>query len=270
MIIDFHTHIFPDAMAEKTIGEMAKKADCKAYVNGTADALLNSMEESGVEYSVILPVATKPTQFKTINTYAVALNESFQNKKGPKLISFGGIHPEARNYKEELREIVALGLAGIKLHPDYQGMMIDDIKYMRLIDYASSLGLIISVHAGMDFGSPKIVHCTVRGARRVIDEVKPEHLILAHYGGIGFWEEVEETLIGQNVYLDTAFIFSKIKQEQFLRILRNHGSEKILFGTDSPWYGQRESLEVLENWGLSEEEKNNILYKNASKLLRLK
>jgi len=268
MIIDFHTHIFPDDMAEKTIKGMVKNTNITPYINGKAKGLLESMTRSGVEYSVVLPVATKAKQFQTINAFAVNINDTYAHAKGPKLISFGGIHPESSNYKAELREIVNLGLKGIKLHPDYQNTMIEDIKYMRLIDYASELGLIISIHAGIDAGYPNTVHCTVKGARKVIDEVKPEKLILAHLGGLGLWDEVEELIVGHKVYLDTGFIFHKIKPEQFKRIVRNHGSKKILFATDCPWGGQKESLDTLENWGLSEEEKSNILYKNASKLLQ--
>lgn len=269
MIIDFHTHIFPDDMAAKTLKVMSNVTNLTPYTNGTEHGLLESMEKSGVDYSIILPVATKAKQFQTINAFATRINDTYANAKGPKLISFGGIHPESSDYKAQLREIVNLGLKGIKLHPDYQGTMIEDIKYMRLIDYASELGLMITIHAGMDAAYPNKVHCTVKGARKVLDEVKPEKLILAHFGGYGLWDEVEELLVGLNVYLDTAFIFDEITSEQFKRIVKNHGSERILFATDTPWGGQKESFHTLENWGLSKEEKENIYYKNASRLLEL-
>ncbi len=269
MIIDFHTHIFPDDMAEKTLRGMSKITNLAPFMNGTEHGLLESMGKSGVEYSVILPVATKAKQFHTINAFAKKINDTYAHIKGPKLISFGGIHPDSSDYKAQLREIVNFGFKGIKLHPDYQNTMIEDIKYMRLIDYASELGLIISIHAGIDAGYPNTVHCTVKGARKVLDEVKPQKLILAHFGGYGLWDEVEELLVGQNVYLDTGFIFHKIQPEQFKRMVTNHGSEHILFATDAPWGGQKESIDTLENWGLSEEEKGNVFYKNASKLLEL-
>lgn len=268
MIIDFHTHIFPNFVAERAISGIAESSNLIPYTNGTQDGLLNSMKESGVDVSVILPVATRPQQFETINTFAANINEKYEHAKGLKLISFGGIHPDSTNYKEELREIVKLGLKGIKLHPYYQNTKIDDIKYMRLIDYASELGLMISVHAGLDVGYPNQANCTVDGAKKVIDEVKPEKFILAHYGGFGFWDEVEEKLAGENVYLDTGFIFHEIKKEQFLSILRKHGSDKILFASDSPWGGQKETLEAIESFRLSEIEKKNLLYENARKLLQ--
>ena len=78
---------------------------------------------------------TKVSQVASINRFASAYTE------GP-VISFGGIHPECENYKEILKEIKNLGLKGIKLHPDYQDMYFDNIRYERIIDAASELGLI--------------------------------------------------------------------------------------------------------------------------------
>lgn len=270
MIIDFHTHIFPDAIEKKAIASMSAKSSLIPYSEATADGLLSSMKESGVDYSVILPVATRASQFSSINEFAVHINETKGQKKGePCLISFGGIHPDSGDYRAELRAIKDMGLIGIKLHPDYQDTMFDDIRYMRIIDYASELGLIISVHAGIDVGYPDHIHCTVDAAKRVIQEVRPEKLVLAHYGGFGMWDEVEEKLVGENVYLDTAFTLHKITEEQFLRILRNHGSDKILFATDSPWGGQKESLQKLNDWNLTQAERENLLYRNASLLLNV-
>ena len=58
-------------------------------------------------------------------------------------------------------------------------------------------------------------------------------------------------------------------EEQFVRIVRNHGADKILFATDSPWGGQKEFVEILSNMPLTEEEKEMIFSKNACKLLNL-
>lgn len=269
MIIDFHTHIFPDHLAEKTINILETKGGSKAFTNGTLDGLVNSMIDAKIDCSVILPVLTKPEQFKTVNEFAVRLNEKYNGINNVKLISFGGIHPDSSDYKYELKEIATMGLKGIKLHPDYQDTMFDDIKYMRIIDYASELGLITSVHAGLDIGYPDHIHCTPKAARKVIDEVAPEKLVLAHFGGYMCWDDVEKYLVGQNVYFDTAYIHNTINQEQFLRILQNHGDGKILFATDSPWSGHKESIEWLRNLKMPHETLEKILYKNALELLRI-
>ena len=55
--------------------------------------------------------------------------------------------------------------------------------------------------------------------------------------------------------------------EQFLRIVKAHGSQKILFGTDSPWSDSGKERKTLLSLPLSDEEKENILHKNAERLL---
>ena len=277
-MIDFHTHIFPEKIASKTLDFLESRCHTHPYTNGMASGLLASTREAGLEFSVVLPVVTKPSQFDSINRFAQKMQDP-----GEGLLSFGGIHPDNEDYKEKLRFIRDAGMKGIKLHPDYQGVMIDDIRYKRIISYATELGLIISVHAGFDPGYPQCVHCPPRLARAVIREVQPDRLILAHMGGWRNWEEVEELLPYAPVYLDTSYSLGSIRplddgyykpeelpmmgEEQFLRIIRTFGYERFLFGTDSPWSGQQESLERFRALPLTNEEKDAILGGNAQRLL---
>ena len=203
MVIDFHTHIYPDVIAARTVAALEEKAGGKAFTDGTRKGILESMENAGVDVSVVLPVATKPQQFETINAFAAQLNDECSGK----LISFGGIHPDCEDYKGKLDYIKSIGLKGIKIHPDYQGVMIDDIRYMNIIDYASEIDLIVITHAGLDIGMPELVHCPPDRMRKVLDTLKPHKMVLAHYGGWKRWEEVYEYIAGQDVYIDTAFTF---------------------------------------------------------------
>lgn len=263
MIIDFHTHIFPDKIAGKTIESLGALAGVKAATDGTLNGLLLSMEKSGVDQSIIMPVCTKPEQFESINNFAKKVNDTYNGK----LLSFGGIHPDCENYKEKLDYIKSQGLIGIKIHPDYQKVMIDDIRFMRIIEYASELGLIILTHAGIDIGLPEPVHCPPDKMRKVLDAIKPEKMVLAHLGGWKQWDMVYEYLAGENVYLDTAFTFDYIEQEMFLKILKKHGLDKILFATDSPWSSAAMGIEYIRNLPVNEEIKIQILGGNALELL---
>jgi predicted TIM-barrel fold metal-dependent hydrolase len=127
--------------------------------------------------------------------------------------------------------------------------------------------LITVVHAGIDIGLPDPVHCTPKMARRVIDEVHPNHLVLAHMGGWKLWDDVEDLLVGQQVFFDTASTDTYISEEQFVRMVKNHGAEKILFGTDSPWSGQKETIAMIQKLSLTADEKEKILGVNAVHLL---
>lgn len=261
-MIDFHTHIFPDKIAEKTLAFLQERCGTVPFTDGTAAGLLSSQNCAEVDVSVILPVVTNPFQFESINRFAA----EFQDEN---LISFGGVHPESADYKGQLKELKSRGFKGIKLHPAYQGTMFNDIRYKRIVSYASELELIITVHAGFDPGYPDCIYVTPEMSAEVITEVKPSKMVLAHMGGFTCWDDVEQYLVGQPVYLDTAVVFGVIEDEQFVRICRNHGTDKILFATDSPWSGQKESVEYLSRLPFTETEKQKIFDGNARKLLTI-
>lgn len=262
-MVDFHTHMFPDQIAPKTLEFLSGVSHVTPYTSATSGGLIESTVVSGLDYAVVLPVVTKPSQFRAINEFASHFTEG-------KLISFGGIHPDSEDYKGQLRQIQSYGLKGVKLHPDYQNTYFNDIKYKRIVEYASELGLVVSVHAGVDIGYPNPVHCTPAMALEVMEEVKPEKLVLAHMGGFGLWDEVEKLLVGKPVYFDTAYVFGHIDDEQFIRIVRAHGADKILFATDSPWALQGEYINYMEHLELTEDEKRQILSENANCLLGIK
>lgn len=259
-MIDFHTHIFPDQIAEKSIPHLAEVCKTEPFTNGKKDGLLRSTEEAGLECSIVLPVVTAPKQFDSIHRFALQFMEG-------KLISFGGIHPEHDDYKEKLRWIKEQGFKGIKLHPDYQGTYFNDIRYKRIISCASELDLIVLTHAGFDPVCPNDIHCTPQMAAEVIDEVKPTKLVLAHMGGNEMADEVEQYLVGRDVYFDTSYVLDKMDVQQFVRMVRNHGADKILFASDSPWAGQKEFVELFHKMPLTETEKKLISTENAKKIL---
>lgn len=265
MIIDFHTHIFPDSIAEKTIGKLGAMIDQKPYTNATLEGIKESMKKSGVDYSVLLPVVTKPAQFQSVNAFAKAVT----GKDG--LISFGGIHPKTEDYQKEINKIVELGLKGIKLHPDFQNTFIDEQCYIELIAYALGKDLIVSIHGGVDAGLPEPVHCPPEKVLKMIRTVQKkapiDKLIIAHTGGHLMWDDVEQYLVGEDIYMDISFSRTEISREQMIRIIEKHGVNKILFGSDSPWDGQAETIEYIRELPFSQEEKAKILGGNAEKLL---
>lgn len=265
MVIDFHTHIFPDKIAARSIAALEDKSGIQAATDGTLDGLLSSMERNCVDLSIILPVVTKPSQFDSVNAFAASVNERYKGR----LISFGGIHPDCEDYKAKLDTIKALGLPGIKIHPDYQRVMIDDVRYMNIIEYASELGLIIMTHAGVDIGLPDPVHCPPDKMRKVLDTIKPQKMVLAHYGGWKQWDQVYEYLAGENVYFDMAFTFDYIDREAFMKIREKHDKDKILFATDSPWSDAARDIAALQSMPIPEAAMEDILWRNAAGLLGL-
>ena len=276
MIIDMHTHIFPDKIADKAIINLERIADkgtgiegsLKARTDGTYNGLISSMKESGVDISLVLPVMTKPSQFDTVNEYAAEIN----GKNG--IYSFGGMHPDCENPEEKLDKIKSFGLLGIKLHPDYQLCSADDARYIRIVRHCLKIGLYVTFHAGYDIGYPEPMYCkpevfaeAYAPILKEYSEAEHPHIILAHLGGITTPKRTLKHLCGLDVYLDLAFVFDKMKTDDIINVIRSHGAERILFATDSPWSDQKESIEALKQLPLTDDEKQAIFHRNAEKIL---
>jgi len=268
MVIDIHTHTFPEKIAAKTIQYLKDKAGIKCYGDGKISGLERSMEVAGVDISVLMPVVTKPAQCQTINRVAAETTEQYAGR-ARRLISFGGIHPDTPDYKDELKRIRDLGLPGIKIHPAYQRVDIDDIRYKRIIDYAGGLGLWTDVHAGIDPGFPGEDHCSVERLARLLTDVPGDRLILAHMGGVTDEDKTEELLCTRDVWFDTAISVTYLPEERFIRLVRARGSERVIYGTDWPWDDQKNSKNRLLSMALTQEEKDNILWRNGAAVLGL-
>lgn len=273
MIIDAHTHTYPETIAKRAIEKLEKNSGTKAHTNGVQSGLMASMKEAGISYSLLLPVATSKKQVDTINEVAAETNAKALETG---LLSFGGIHPETENVSEVLNRIKALGLKGIKIHPDYQGTFFNDIRYKRIVEKATELGLYITVHAGVDIGMPDPVHCTPNHVLEVLKDTESDHLILAHMGGWRLWNEVKEKLMEKPLYFDTSFsgdylqkegVSGMLTKEAFVDLIHAMGSDRVLFGTDSPWSGQKDAVQWFIETDLTETEKKKILSDNFIRII---
>lgn len=282
MVIDFHTHTFPENISERVVEKLGKLSHTKHFTDGSVRMLADSIEQAGIAYSVNLPVMTRCDQVEKVNSALIGQQEELRRQG---IITFGGIHPDYEDYRKELLRLKQNGIQGIKLHPAYQGTDLDDIRYLRIIDYACELELIIVTHAGLDIGLPDHNYASVPQVLHVLSEVKPEKFVLAHMGGWGDWETVEHDLSGAPVWFDTAFSIGRVtprdeqgeepylscnlSDEAFVRMVRKHGADRILFGTDSPWEEQKDYIGRLMDMPLTEQEKNSILEGSARALLAL-
>ena len=282
MIVDMHTHIFPDKISAAVIDKLSRKAKIVAFTNGDLRGLKNSMDAAQIDLSIVLPVATNTSQVEKINSSAAALNEQFADAG---IFSLGCIHPDFTNYREELDRVKNRGLKGIKIHPVYQDTNLDDLKFLRILDRAAELDLIVVAHAGLDIGFPGVVMCSPQMARHVVDTVGDFKFVLAHMGGWKNWDDVLKLLGDTKVFIDTAFSTGTIiprsdchwepdglkllTTAQFMKFVEVFGADRILFGTDSPWSSQRDSLDFIRALPLADADKNKILGGNAKRLLEL-
>ncbi len=268
MIIDFHTHIFPERIASRTIDFLAEKGNVTPNSDGTDSGLCRALTDAGVELGITLPVVTAPKQFDSINSFAAEINKKYGTGSAPRLISFAGIHPACENIREKMRFIKESGFLGVKLHPDYQGTYFDDDGYVEIIKAARDNDLIVVTHAGVDIGFPgEPVRCTPERIRRVIKRVPYKKLVLAHMGANDMFDDVYNLVAGEDVYLDTAYVLRFIGKEMFTKILEKHGEDRILFASDSPWSDIKNDVDILKSYALDERAEEKIFSKNAKGLL---
>ncbi len=271
MLIDIHTHVFPDAIAPKAIANLTQgiinnyqsfHISFTAQAEGTVSSLIKSMEECGCDKSIICPVVTNAKSTQKTNEFA------FQNAS-EKIIPFASLIPTQEDWQEVLEDIASRGFKGIKLHPEFQNLDVDDPKSVAVIKRAEELGLIVMLHAGKDPGYAPPEHCSPIRLARVLEKVNGNKIIAAHMGGWKDWEDVEKILCGSPVYFDTSCIVGFIESEVCKNLIRKHGVDKILFGSDFPWFTAGQTLEFIKSLNLTQEEMDKICYKNAVKLLGL-
>ncbi|MGI6776659.1 MAG: amidohydrolase family protein [Acetivibrionales bacterium] len=260
MIIDFHVHCFPDELALRAVSSLAERSGINPRLDGTVEDIRKSMEISGVGKSVVLPIATKPTQTEKINEWAF-------NIQGGGVIAFGSVHPYYTGWEKELKRIKEMGLKGVKFHPDYQQFFVDEKKMFPIYELAFELGLIVVFHAGVDLGFRPPFHCTPEKLSKVVKAFPGGKIVAAHMGGYKYWNDVEKYLVGMEIFFDTSYSLGCIGWHQAERIIRTHGYNKILFATDSPWKSQAEEIEKVRRLNLGEGEIDAILGGNAEALL---
>ncbi len=268
MIIDFHTHAFPDKIAAGAVDSLGKAANFEALTDGTVSNLQNLLAESEIDLGVILPVATRPDQFYSINRFAAEVCER------DRVISFGSVHPFDEAFTEHIKEISRLGLKGIKLHPDFQGAYIDDECFVRLVYAAFDAGLIVVTHAGIDPGlHGGDVHCTPKRAANLLDKLAVGEgevpFVFAHGGGYAMHKEAMKHLTGRKIYVDLSMMHRMSDVDSVTELVRAHGAERVLLGSDCPWGHPIETLDFIRNLQISDEEKTAILGENAKRLLKI-
>lgn len=262
-IIDFHTHAFPDEIAERAMKKLQQDCIVKACLGGTLKELLNSMDKNGIEISVLCNIATKPEQFNSIVNWSKKI-------RSDRIIPLPSVHPDDRDIKEHIKIIKEEGFHGIKMHPFYQDFSIDEERVFPIYEALIENDLLIVMHCGYDISFPE---WDIASARRIVNVFNrfPElKFIATHLGAWKQWEEVETLIIGKNIYIELSFSFGWISDEKIKELILKHPSDFILFGTDSPWADQGKEIENIKKLNLPKELEEKIFHINAEKILNIK
>jgi predicted TIM-barrel fold metal-dependent hydrolase len=263
-IIDFHTHVFPDDIAERAmrtlVEEGKKKHDVNAYLDGRLTSLLASMDRNGIEKSIVCSIATKPSQFGPILAWS---GKIMSDRVHP----FPSLHPDDRDFSDHISIIRDKGFRGIKFHPYYQDFRLDDERLFPLYEKISERKLIVVMHTGFDLAFERRRLCDPEKIVRVLEKFPDLKMVTTHLGAWEDWDEVEKHIVGREIYMEISYALDMLDREKARRIILNHPKEFVLFGTDSPWTDQARTLALLKGLDLGQEREDLILRENALDLL---
>lgn len=238
-IIDFHTHAFPDHLAASAIPHLEAEGNIKAFCNGTTSDLLRSMDRAGIDKSVICSIATRPHQFNSILDWS-------ENIRSERLIPLPSVHPDAENLEEQIRIIAREGFIGIKLHPYYQNFRIDEDRLSVLYQLLIRYNLLVVMHTGFDIAFPRTDLCSPIRILNIVEKFPELKLITTHLGSWDDWDRVQELLIGKPIYMEISYALDFLDPQVAREMIINHPAQYILFGSDSPWSDQKNTLDLLE------------------------
>lgn len=264
MLIDFHTHAFPDALASKAMSSLSGHVDFLPVTDGTISGLLSKMDEDGIDISVVCNIATNPRQNIKVNSFAM---DTLKEHSG-RLFPLGSIHPDFESKAEEIEKLHENGILGIKLHPDYMGRMIDDNTFDEIFELCAEFDMFILIHAGFDAYSPTKLFAPPDCILNRMVRSPKTRLIAAHFGGNAIYKEVSEKLIGKNIMIDTSMGTRYGLDKDLARdMLTRHGSDMVLFGSDCPWCSASDTYNFVELLKLGDSLNEKIFSKNAKSLL---
>lgn len=261
-IIDSHCHIYPDAIVGKAVEAIESFYDYRYKgFDGKTATMISNGEKAGVKHYVVFSVATTPHQVRSVNSFIAECVK----KSGGAFTGLGTLHPYSENLQSDFEELLALGLRGVKLHPDFQKIPIDDPKCEEI--YRLCQGKIpVLLHTGdyrFDYSNPARM-------KRMLEKFPDCTFIGAHFGGWSVWEEAARELSSYpNFYVDTSSSLSDISTEKASELIEIYTADKVLFGTDYPLGDAQKEIHLLKKAVKDEENLKKILSDNAARLFQI-
>ena len=279
VIVDFHTHIFPPQVRENrddyarrdpTFAEMYGRAEAKI---ATAEELLRSMDEAGVDVSVALGFAWRD------HADCVRHNEYLleaASRSGGRIVPFTTVNLQAG--EPALKEVERCARAGSRglgeLRPESQGWPLDGDTGDTLTNLASRHGLILLFHVtepvGHDYPGKEGLrlesfHRFVAGAADVM--VVGAHLA----GGLPLYAPMPATRDRPcALFADTAALRHLYRPSVLPGVAQSLGADRLLLGSDFPLVDQAAAMSDVRAGGLDDAALRGVLGENARRVLGLR
>lgn len=263
-IFDVHTHTYPEAIAEKAVTALGKFYNFIPEGKGIYRELAEIGTEAKVSGFLLFSVATNAHQVQKVND-GIAAQVRDSRAAGFCTVGFAGIHQDYPDFEGELDRITGMGLQGVKIHPDIQGINIDDPVMLPLYAAMEKRGLPLYLHMGDN--RPQYRFSTVTRLLRVIDRYPNLQVVAAHLGGYQAWMDAPQLVGCPRVYFDTSSALWAMTAGYAGELIHTLGTDRVMFGTDYPVKCYESELARFFAIPLTEEERKMILYDNAARFL---
>jgi predicted TIM-barrel fold metal-dependent hydrolase len=261
MIIDAHCHVWPDEIARKVLADRPVGLD--PVHDGTLDGLRRTMDAAGIDMAMTLAVANAGRTVQRTNEFVGRVDRT-------RFIPFGTVHPDL-SIEENLAALRDNGIAGVKLHPLFQEVAFADQRTREILTALAENDIPVIAHVGAggdadanQRGAPRQLHAMLSGITGL-------RLIAAHFGGYQVLDEAEQWSLGADIHLETSWppTLGSLSRELILSIIRRHGADRVVFGSDWPMTDPATEITAVKALGLTPEEERDVLGENLARLLRL-
>ena len=258
-VADVHVHIYPNKIAAKAAQSVGNFYHVSMAENvGSVGRLMERIEGTDIERCVVHSVAVRPGTVGSINDFI-----SRTCQENPQFVGFMTLHQDTPNMEAEIERACAMGLKGIKLHPDTQGVNMDDERLMVAYAIAERRGLPVIFHCGdyrYDFSHP-------RRLCRILHEFPNLVVNAAHFGGWSIYDYALEFLEHERCFLDMSSSMRYLGPRRTRELVETYGYDRIMFGSDFPMWTPGDELNVFRSLGFGEAALERMCWHNAERFL---
>lgn len=264
-VFDIHTHTYPEAISERACVNLGRFYNFVTEGKGTYADLESQAVENNVGGYLLFSVATNAHQVEKVNT-SIAELVKLSRSHGFKSYGFAGMHQDFSDFEGELDRCISLGLCGVKLHPDIQGVDINDNRLLPLYELMQERGLRLYLHMGDD--RPEYRFSEAKKLVDILERFPSLVVVAAHLGGFRAWEASAHLLAGhENVWYDTSSALWAMTPEYAEELIARLGYDRVMFGTDYPVKRTKGELERFFKLRLTDSQREDILWNNAMRFL---
>lgn len=267
MIVDMHASI-TDVDSLEVYSHLKPSPDSGNPADCTVDATLRRMDQNQMESSVVWRIGRSTEECSRNNTWVAEMAA----KHADRFIPFATAYvPDPESAIKEIdRAILDLGMAGVKIHPNVMGFELNSKGAQEVVGHVATLDVPFVTHVSHTLSRdlPSKAHepgelykgydsnpnSNPYFLRDIADLYDSPRFQAAHMGGILFDWIKNSTITFQTTGATVDVI-------QWA--LDNLGANRIVFGSDFPFYLVEDEIKKVLDLDASDEVKNQILSGNA-------